>query len=661
MHRKLIRLTYFTIIIALLGGCSSKKTLSKANKTYEIGEYNAAASLYRKSLKRIKNNAQRAEVMYKQGECYSKLNFNQFASNSYRLAILFKYPDSVVYLKYGQVLASLGQKKPAQDALNTYLEFDPYNPLAQNILLALDSADVWKKENSRYIVKRERAFDSRRSDFCPVYVGSDYDVVYFNSTREGGVATKNSDITGMRPSDFYMTRLDSKDEWTKPELVEGSLNTIEDEGVATVSPDGKTMYFTVCRSEQGKAYGASLYMSTRTGAQWGEPSVISIFQDSTADTLVIAHPAITPDASKIYFVSDMEGGFGGNDIWVTEKRGQTWSTPENLGPDINTTANESFPMYRITDELYFSSNGWPGLGALDIFKAVETDSGWVRTRLPAPINSSGDDFGITFEGEREKGLFTSNRNEYRGNDHIYSFELPELQFVLEGKVTDERDGAPLSDSRIKLVGNDGTNTIIRTKKDGTFAYELNKGADFVFLVTCRAYLNNKGDVSTVGLTENENFNFDFQLSSIKKPIRLNNILFAFNSAELNQQSKLSLDTLVDVLNDNPNITIELSAHTDMIGNDEFNMDLSDKRAASVMNYLITQGIAEDRLESKGYGKSQPVVADQVLASEYDFIKEGDVLTPEFITGLNSSQQEICNQINRRTEFKVLSTNYKPGK
>ncbi|MFB6317656.1 OmpA family protein [Saccharicrinis sp. FJH54] len=661
MQRKLITLTYFTIILTLLGGCSAKKVISRANKTYEIGEYNKAASYYRKAVKKVKNNQQRAKIFYRQAECYRILNFNQFAANSYRLAITFKYPDSLVFLRYGQTLAGLGQKNQAKDAVNTYLKYDSTNAVAKNLLLSLDSADVWNKENSRYIVKRERAFDSRRSDFCPVYVGPDYDVVYFNSTREGGISMKNSDITGMRPADFYMTRKDSKDEWIKPELVEGSLNTEEDEGVASVSPDGKTLYFTVCRNEDGKAYGASIYSATRTGAQWGTPTIVTIFQDSTADTLVLAHPAINNDGSAIYFVSDLEGGYGGKDIWITKKIGQNWSTPENLGPDINTPGNEEFPYFRVNDELYFSSNGWPGLGGLDIYKAVETDSGWIRSRLPAPINSKADDFGITFEGEREKGLFTSNRNEYRGNDHIYSFELPELQFILEGQVTDERDGTPLSESRIKLVGNDGTNTIIRTKKDGTYSHELNKGAEFVFLVTCRGYLNEKGEASTIGLEQNKSFDYDFQLSSIKKPIRLNNIFFAFNSAELNQQSKLSLDTLVEVLNDNPNIAIELSAHTDMIGDEEFNMKLSQERASSVMNYLISKGVVADRLEAKGYGKSQPVVADKKLASEYDFIKEEDVLTPEFIMKLTPEQQDICNQINRRTEFKVISTNYKPGK
>lgn len=661
MQRKFITLTYFTILILLFTGCSAKRILKKADKTYEIGEYNRASTYYRKALRRIKSNSQRAQVMYRQGECYRILNFNQFATSSYRLAINFKYPDSVVFLRYGQVLANTGKIPQAREAFNTYLSYDPSSVLAKNALMALDSVEVWKTRPSRYIVTKERVFESRRSDFCPVYVGSDYDVVYFNSTREGGISLKNSDVTGMRPSDFYMSRKDSKDKWTKPELVEGDLNSNEDEGVASVTPDGKTMYFTICRYEEGKAFGASIYTSSRTGAQWGAPAIIPILEDSTSDSLVIAHPSINEDQTELYFVSDMNGGYGGKDIWVVKKRGNTFGSPENLGPDINTPGDELFPYIRETGDLYFSSNGWPTMGGTDIFKATLTEQGWVRTRMPAPINSEGDDFGIVFEGEREKGFFTSNRKEYRGNDKIYAFELPELQFVLEGIITDEKDGTPLSDAKLKLVGNDGTNTIVRTRKDGTFTSELNKGADFVFLVTCRGYLNKKGDVTTIGLSENENFNFEFALSSIKRPIRLNNILFGFNSAELNPSSKLALDTLVDVLNTNPNISIELSAHSDMVGDDVVNLELSKKRAQSVMDYLISKNIAADRLQSQGYGKTQPVVADKQMAQKHSFMKEGDILNPEFISALSQDEQEICNQINRRTEFKVLSTNYKPSK
>lgn len=661
MQRIIRTLTIFTFVLSAVTSCTSKRMLSKANATFDVGEYDRAAVYYRKSLKKVKDRNQRGYVMFRQGECYRLLNFNQFAVNSYRLAITFKYSDTTVYLRYGQVLYNVGRYKDSRDAIDTYLKAFPNSPLGVNYSTALDSVDYWKTAPSRYIVAKERAFDSRRSDFCPVYVGADYDVVYFNSTREGGVSVKNSNITGMRPADFYMTRKDSKNSWTAPELVPGDLNTDYDEGVASVTPDGKAMYFTVCRYENGKAYGASIYRAERTGAQWGKPNIVPVLTDSTSDSLIIAHPAINNGETELYFTSDLPGGFGGKDIWMVKKRGQKWGSPENLGPKINTPGDEVFPFLRSDGVLYFSSNGWPGMGGLDIFKAEWIDSAWVRTRMPAPVNSSGDDFGIVFQGDKERGMFSSNRNEPRGNDKIYSFELPELQFIIEGNVTDERDGSPLADAIIKLVGNDGTNTKIRTRKDGTFAQEINKGADFVFLVTARGYLNERGEASTIGLSENKNFNFNFKLSSIKKPIRLNNILFAFGKWDLNDLAMKSLDTLVTILNDNPNITIELGAHSDMIGDDKTNLELSKKRAQSVVDYLISKKIAADRLQSQGYGESQPFVADKNTADAYDFINEGDVLNPTFIMALTPEQQEVCNQINRRTEFKVLSTNYKPGK
>lgn len=655
---------FIIIIFSLIifTGCSSKRALKKANAHYEIGEYSRAALMYRKSMRKIKNPKIISEIFYKQGECYRLNNQERFAENYYRFAINYKYSDTLVFYRYGQILQEQNKLKPAREAYETYLKAFPSSVLAKNALQALDSIPEWSSQSSRYIVTIAKEFNSRRSDFCPVYVGEEYDIIYFNSTREGGISTSNSDITGQKNNDVYMSRKDSKGKWTDPEILEGDINTDYDEGATALTKDGKGMYYTVCRSEAGKGFGTSIYKSTRTGAQWSKPSILPIFTDSTMDSLIVAHPAIGATEDLIYFVSDLDGGQGGLDIWLTKKVGSEWSNPVNLGPEINTAGDEMFPYLRNENTLYFSSNGHPSMGGLDIYKALLDENGnWHRTHLLSPVNSSADDFGITFAGENEEGFFSSNRKSPAGTDNIYHFVKPELKFLLQGRIYDEKSEDPLADGLIRLVGNDGTNTKIRTKKDGSFSNELNKNAEYVFLVTCRGFLNEKGEVSTMALEEDKSFDFEFALSSIKKPIRLNNIIFAFGKWDLSDESKLNLDTLVQILKDNPNITIELGAHSDLVGNEESNMELSDKRAESVMNYLVSKTIEQERLTSQGYGETQPVIVDKQMAEKYDFIKENDVLSPELVLSLSPEQQEIVNQINRRTEFKVLSTNFKMGR
>jgi peptidoglycan-associated lipoprotein len=363
MQRIIRTLTIFTLVLTAVTSCTSKRMLSKANATFDVGEYDRAAVYYRKSLKKVKDRNQRGYVMFRQGECYRLLNFNQFAVNSYRLAITFKYPDTTVFLRYGQVLYNVGRYKDSRDAIDTYLKAFPNSPLGVNYSTALDSVDYWKSAPSRYIVAKERAFDSRRSDFCPVYVGADYDVVYFNSTREGGVSVKNSNITGMRPADFYMTRKDSKNNWTAPELVPGDLNTDYDEGVASVTPDGKAMYFTVCRYENGKAYGASIYRAERTGAQWGKPNIVPVLTDSTSDSLIIAHPAINNGETELYFTSDLPGGFGGKGHLDGEEKRSEMGIARKPRSRNKYSRRRSFPIFAQRGSALFlverlARNGW---------------------------------------------------------------------------------------------------------------------------------------------------------------------------------------------------------------------------------------------------------------------------------------------------------------
>ena len=277
--------------------------------------------------------------------------------------------------------------------------------------------------------------------------------------------------------------------------------------------------------------------------------------------------------------------------------------------------------------------------------------------MGAPFNSNGDDFGITFASEGEQGFFSSNRGQKRGIDMIYSFVLPEMEFIVEGKVVDNNN-TPISDASIRLVGNNGTNTKLQVRRDGTYKIKLQKDTKYVMLGVARGYLNQKQELNTYDLSDSKTYTQDFTLSPISKPVTMDNIFYEFGKWELTPASEAGLASLVKLLNDNPNITIELSAHTDYVGNDAANKELSAKRAQSVVNYLVQHGIERERLTPVGYGEEKPVIADAALNKKYRFIPVEQALTEEFITTLTSEQQEICNQINRRTEFKVLRTTYK---
>ncbi|HPH72848.1 MAG TPA: OmpA family protein, partial [Paludibacteraceae bacterium] len=401
--------------------------------------------------------------------------------------------------------------------------------------------------------------------------------------------------------------------------------------------------------------GAEIYSSQRSGGQWTAPKNIPLFQDST---ISVAHPAVSPDGKYLYFVSDNPQGFGGKDIWRAEKTDEGWGVPENLGNQINTEGNEMFPYVRYDGTLYFSSNGHVGFGGLDIYKATADSLGnWQVENMKSPINTLYDDFGITFEGQAERGFFSSNRNQSRGYDRIWSFDLPELTYAVEGKVTDEK-GEVLSDATIKVVGTDGQNVKMKTKKDGTFRIKLNPNTEYVMLASNRGYLNQVNKLTTQNLNQSKLFKANFKLASINKPIQIDDIFYEFGQWTLTLDSEKALKGLVKMLTDNPNIAIEIAAHTDVLGTDEFNMDLSEKRAKSVVDYLIQEGIDPDRLTVKGFGESMPVEVDKALAERYKFLKVGDVLNEPFLKNLSEEQREIVNQINRRTQFRVTKTTYK---
>ena len=651
---------FLLLAASFLYSCKSAK-LSDAEEKQRIGEYFEAAAIYRKVYTKTPPAKRdlRGYIAFRMAECNRLINNTPRATSAYMNALRYKYPDSIVNLRLGQMYQKSGRYGEAIKYYNDYLLAEPGSVLAFNGVAGCEEAVKWKQAPTRYTVRRMEKFNSRRSEFSPMLYGEKYDQLYFASSRTPKGAGKdkeetNSAITGQRNNDFFLVKQDETGAWQAPVELEDEVNTEFDEGTPSFSKDGNTMYYTYCAQDPEGPRTSEIYVSSRSSAKWGKGTRANIVKDSVT---ALGHPSISPDGKYLYFVSDAVGGYGGKDLFRARVMGNDFGPMENLGPDINTPGDEMFPYVRDSVTLYFASDGHPGMGGLDLFKATLDSTGkWNVENMKAPINSAGDDFGITFAGDKESGFFSSNRNDARGYDHLYSFELPVITIFIEGIVSDV-DENPIEDATVRIVGRDGLNEKVLAKKDGKYKVELERDIRYVMMASARGYLNQNFELKTGPEEKNETYIVDFFLSPISKPVVIENIFYDFDKATLRPESKKALDEMIKMLNDNPNVTIELGAHTDRKGSEQYNERLAQRRAQSVVDYLIAGGIAQDRLEAKGYGESVPKTINKKMAKNYDFLNEGDVLTEEFIEKLTPEQQEIADQINRRTEFKVLRTNY----
>lgn len=655
--KKAVYIIVCLLLTAVAAGCRTPK-LSEADAQSQRGEYYDASVTYKKvynKLRKKEERPQRGEVAFKMGRCYRLLNMSARASAAFQNALRYEYPDSTTHFMLAQALHADGKYAAALRSYDKYLEFCPDDSLAINCAEGCRTAQEIRARGSRYVVKQAKLFNSRRADFCPMYLGADCDQIYYTSTTEKATGDKKSEITGMKNADVFFSKKNEKGEWERPEPVEGELNTEFDEGIVAFSPDAQTMYLTKARRELNAPTSVEIYTSTRSDAKWSAPVKFEI----TADTLsTFGHPAVSPDGEYLYFVSDMPGGYGGKDIWrisLKERQGSL----VNLGPDINTEGNDDFPYVRSDGSLYFSSDGHPGMGGLDIFRATAVgdpaDLRWKVENMGFPINSAGDDFGITF-GKGEDGFFSSNRGDARGYDHIYSFEYDPVRITIEGLVMD-KDEEPVKNAIIRIVGNDGSNQKEVARDDGSFSFALQRGVKYVMLAGAKGYLNQKQEFASDSTMEDANYWVEFILPSISKPSVVENIFYDYDKADLRPESKTALNELIAVLHDNPNVTIEMASHTDRWGSDAYNINLSERRAKSVVDYLVENGISRDRLQPHGYGKSRPKTVTKRIARLYPQFKEGDILTEEFIKTLSEEDQQAADQINRRTEFSVLSLTY----
>lgn len=648
----------FFMILWLVTSCGADLNLRRGEKYLALGEYYDAANEFRQAYQKTpaKERAKRGQIARKMAMCYDKSLQSARALAAWRNAIRYQQADTADRLAFAQTLMKNGNYREAEEQFQLVLDSLPHDKLARDGLFAARKAPDIKQLGSRYTVKRMEVFNSRRADYCPMLFGDEYDQLYFTSTRNEAQGDELSGITGTKPGDLFFSHKDDKGKWSKPEDVSGGVNTAYDEGACCFSADGREMFLTQCVTDPSYPRYAQIVKSSRSDAAWGKATEVKL----TGDTLSsYAHPAISPDGEWLYFTSDMPGGKGCLDIWRVRITPAGYGGVENLGEPVNTPGDEAFPTFRPNGDLYFSSNGHPGLGGLDIFIAKVGKDGRYHLSHPGyPLNSQGDDFGMTFEGPYNRGFFSSNRGDARGWDHIYSFVNPEIMQTVKGWVY-EMDGYELPAAQVYVIGDDGTNEKMSVHSDGSFTKVLDPGVSYLFLATCKGYLNHQEQVKAlVNPKESRDTTLQFALANISAPTLIDNIFYDFDKATLRDSSKTALDKLVALLNENPHVTIELSAHCDYKGSAEYNKRLSQRRAEAVVAYLIAHGIAADRLTPVGYGKERPKKIKKKLTEKYQWLKEGDVLTEDFIKALkDKKKEEICNQLNRRTEFSVLRTTY----
>jgi peptidoglycan-associated lipoprotein len=649
---------WITIILILitLASCSTSKLGRVALSSQEIGEYHKAIEKYRKANRKEKDRDKRMEYTYAIAECYRAIGQYEMAALYYRNTIRRSHPDPKALLWYAEMLRSSQKYEEALENYRLYLEEAPDDQQALNGIESIRLTQNWTANPTKHIINPVKELNSRESDYSPVFVGGRDNEIIFTSTRKASTGKRRSMITGQSFADLFRSQFNvQRQKWGEPQPLDQNfiVNTTAEEGAATLSGIGDQMIFTRCNYDKTRNSPPQVYATSQVRGSWAEPSLIDILGDS----VMAAHPALSPDGSILYFVSDAPGGQGGKDIWMAEKSGGAYKSPVNLGTEINTPGDEMFPYVRDNGELYFSSNYHPGMGGFDIFKAVKDEDGkWSIENMGYPVNSAGDDFGIAFIQGRNEGMFSSNRKGSRSDD-IYSFFVPPTIFQLAGEVYNKETNTPLDGVTVRIIGTDGTNLRMQTQ-NAKFQMRLQPETEYIVAGFREGYLIDKSGFTTEGLTDSKDFRVELFLTPIDNPIKLDNINYAFGSADLQPESIVALDTLIELLQANPTITIELMAHTDHVGSEQFNFELSQRRAQSVVNYLIEKGINAQRLVAKGYGETWPKTVTREIAAQYDFLKRGDELTEAFIMKLPTEEQrQIAQGINRRTEFRVLRTDY----
>lgn len=643
-----------------------------ADQAYNDMQYYTAIDKYKVALRKVRQNkVEKDRILFQIGECYRKMNDTKKAEESYKRLVADNYQKTnpLVVLYYADALKSNNKHAEAAEIYKKYLEIVPTDILGKNGLESCQLAVDWKNNPTPYEVKNEKKLNSDKDDWCPVYADKKNKSVLFTSQRDGTTGKGLDSWTGENFTDLFIAT-NRKDNWNKPELFESEniINTSANEGPATFAKSYNTIYFTRCGVEKKQRLGCEIFKTSRKGRAWDAPEALRLGPDS----FDFVHPVLSNDELTIYFVTNMAGGQGDMDIWYAKrnKKTEAFSEAVNMGSKINTAGKEAF-LYLYEDTvLFFSSKGLPGLGGYDLFKTVNINGEWQPpVNLKHPLNSNADDFGICFNVYPENGYLTSNREGGEGRDDIYYFAKVIPYFTLSGKITDAKTQKPISGAKVRLVGSDGSVAEKETDKSGVYSFDKTqvlRNTSYQILVSADEYLNNKSSMTTVGLEWSKDFVVDLSLTPIeKKPIVLPEIRYDLAKWDLKPIYQDSLKELIKTLQENPKLVIELRSHTDSRPIPMTNDTLSQKRAQSVVDYLISSGINPQRLMAKGYAEREPRKLEKNISivyggKSYTFTKDTELNT-SFISSLKTTEEkEAAHQLNRRTEFKILRNDFVPS-
>ena len=688
---KILKFTLFLLIIVSFSFKANAQKPSKsaaADTAYNLQQYHQAIDLYKEAYDAIKRNkAEKARIKFQVAMCFRNLSDPKLAEQWFAQVVKINYENPVSILYYADALRANEKYSEAIAQYTVYKEKVPSDPKGQQGILSCQMSQKWKETPTRYIVDNAKEFNSKFYDFAPCYSDKKFSSLIFTSTRESSTGNETDPNLGQSYSDLYWVTKDKKGKWSSPIPLPEPINTSASEGTSCMNSIMNTLYFTRCGVKKKSIEGCNIYYITKQGPGWDIPQLVKLTDDTITRGLTFGYPTISKDELSLYFSSNIPGGRGEHDIWVAKRKSknQPFGKPENLGSVINTAGDEIAPYIAEDGTLYFASDGLVGMGGLDIFKATPKQGGGFNEpeNLKYPINSPYDDFAIIFEGNSDrKGFLTSNRPGGKGLDDIYRFELPSLLFTLKGVVTDDSTKQVLKGALVVCKGSDGSMYVDTTDATGLFHFDNSKGiakiqenTSYVLTVTPGKHTKthmicpkSTGQVTTVGLTKNTDLRYDLALTPIPKVIVLREIRYAYDKWDLLPQYQDSLNDVEKTLKENENIVVEISSHTDARGKDAHNDPLSQKRAESVVNYLISKGIAPDRMVAKGCGKRIPrtltrdyVVNDTTAGSDKKYLfTKGTKITEKFIKGLKyKGEQEAAHQLNRRTEMRILRTDYVP--
>ncbi|MBL4594257.1 MAG: OmpA family protein [Flavobacteriales bacterium] len=660
---KIIRIIGVFALVAVISLTvnAQKNYKLEADVAFSGFKYYKAIEMYKKAYTKESKKEVKAEILFQIAECYRGKNDGKQAAVWYNKSIKAKHDNPLAIYYVADIYKSQGKYEDAIVQFNKYKAANPSDKRGAEGVKSCELAKEWKDNPSRTVVNPLPLLNSEDYDFSPVYADKKNVEVYFTSTRQGAAGSEIHEGTGSNFADIWKSKRDKKGKWSEPVVLNEAINSPASEGSSCLNNKRNVIYFTRCEVQKNGIAGCGIMMAKKQGQKWGEPEYIIVM--GAEDTMKVRHPAISPDDKVLVFSANMPGGQGGIDLWYMtyDKKAKTWSQPINLGSEINTSANEAFPYIRENGDLYFASNGHKGMGGLDLFKAASTGvNQWSGVEnLQVPMNSEADDFGIVFEGDKNRGMFNTSREGGKGGDDIWEFYLPPMLFELTGVVKDVETGNILAGATVKLIGTDGSSAQTTTDENGNFYFVengpdryINKETSYSLVVEKKTYLNAKGKETTVGQETSKKFFHEYALQPFQDVvIKLPLIEYEYNKADLRPNSKDSLDYLYNIMTENPTIVIQLRSHTDFRGSAAYNQRLSQRRAQACVDYLVKEkGIHPDRIKAKGMGESEPIKG-----------AGGIVLTEKYIKGLKSKEEiEAAHQRNRRTDFKVVSDDFVPA-